>query len=93
MLYEFFKLPNSQVPLIIKCHVKYTGADLILKKYWDLDKWKSRIINCACWLNDSWGKWNLSDTLCFSKASIYLHNIMMRNSCPQAHKYFTWCLR
>lgn len=93
MLYEFFKLPNSQVPLIIKCHVKYTGADLILKKYWDLDKWKSRIINCASWLNDSWGKWNLSDTLCFSKASIYLHSIMMRNSCPQAHKYFTWCLR
>lgn len=38
MLYEFLKLPNSQVPLIIKCHVKYTGADLILKKYWDLDK-------------------------------------------------------
>lgn len=33
MLYEFLKLPNSQVPLIIKCHVKYTGAGLILKKY------------------------------------------------------------
>lgn len=66
MLYEFLKLTNSQVPLIIKCHVKYTGADLILKKYWDPDKWESRIMKCACWLNDTSGEWKLSIIHAFS---------------------------